>query len=84
MRSDIGALEASITAAQSSYDRVSAHNSQEMSRLRGQRHMEWSDMLRGLARSQAMFASHMADVWCQVAEDLGADKEVVAGLRTRS
>lgn len=84
MTSDIAALESSITAAQSSYDRVSAHNTQEMTRLRGQRQLEWYDMLRGLANSQKLFATYMRDVWCQVASDLGADGQVLAEIRGQS
>ncbi|GMH43948.1 hypothetical protein BSKO_11882 [Bryopsis sp. KO-2023] len=81
LNSDISALENSIIVAQSSYDRVSAHNTQEMARLRTTRQMEWQDMLRGLATSQATFAAHSTEVWCQVAEELGADSKLLAPLR---
>lgn len=83
VQSDIAALEASIQAAQSTYDRVSAHNTQEMSRLRTQRELDFGDMLRGIAKSQVNFSSHMCEVWCQVAEDLGADPAAISALKSQ-
>eukprot|EP00803_Ostreobium_quekettii_P009878 evm.model.scf_3971.1 EVM.evm.TU.scf_3971.1 scf_3971:176-5910(+) len=78
---DIRALEAAKAAAQTSYDKLAGHNAEELARFREARGRDWADMLRGFAATQAAYATHLMESWCQVAEGLGVDAKVLQGIR---
>lgn len=81
LKNDISALESSLAAAQSCYDDITSHNDKEMERFRRVKEVEWMDMVRGIAESQYHFSKELNEIWCEVAEELGADKNVIAEFR---
>jgi len=80
-KQDIGALEASKAAAQASYEKLASLNAEELTRFREARRMDWSDMLCGFAMTQAAFATQSMELWCRVAEGLGADAKTLQAIK---
>lgn len=80
-KQDIGAIEASKAAAQAAYDKLANLNSEELRRFRESRRIDWFDMLRGFATTQAAFASQSMELWCRVAEGLGADAKILQAIQ---
>jgi hypothetical protein len=77
---DIRACEASHRASVQEYERIKERNLEEWERVTAARRADLSHMLSGFARVEAAYAARAADVWRQVAEELGADVSVLPPL----
>lgn len=81
VRNDVSTLEHSIEAADAEYSKIKKINFEEMDRYCAQKNKDFTAMLHSLACVQAAYADRSAEVWLQVAKELGATEEQVAEAR---
>eukprot|EP00775_Hariotina_reticulata_P008356 gene8356-8540_t len=82
LRTDISRLELSITSAKAEYEKIKAANLTETARFAAERRAEYSLMLENFTAIQVAAAERMAEVWVQLASELGASPEELAAVRT--
>jgi len=83
LKGDCAKLECSISAARAEYERIATVNHQELARTSGELS---SDLLRlgaALAAGQAASATRTAEVWLQLAGELGVPPQLLSGVRTK-
>ncbi|KAF6260499.1 hypothetical protein COO60DRAFT_1684872 [Scenedesmus sp. NREL 46B-D3] len=81
LRTDVARLELSIGAAKAEYDKIKAANVAETARFAAERRAEYSVMLENFTATQVAAAERTAEVWVQLAAELGASPEELAAVR---
>eukprot|EP00882_Tetradesmus_deserticola_P031814 GHRQ01035987.1.p1 GENE.GHRQ01035987.1~~GHRQ01035987.1.p1 ORF type:complete len:138 (+),score=70.31 GHRQ01035987.1:187-600(+) len=84
LRTDISRLELSIGAAKAEYDKIKAANVAETARFAAERRAEYSAMLENFTATQVAAAERTAEVWVQLAAELGASPDELAAVRANT
>lgn len=77
MKNEIASMELTIKAAQDTYDDIKNINESELKRFQTSKENDFRSMVHSIACVQAAFADRSAEVWVNVAKDLGATKEQI-------
>lgn len=81
LQGDISCLELSIGAAKAEYDKIKAANLSETARFAAERRAEYCQMLEAFTATQVAASERLAEVWVQLAGELGASPEELAAVR---
>eukprot|EP00879_Flechtneria_rotunda_P026570 GHRR01028342.1.p1 GENE.GHRR01028342.1~~GHRR01028342.1.p1 ORF type:complete len:116 (-),score=57.90 GHRR01028342.1:46-393(-) len=84
LKGEISCLELSISAAKAGYDKIKAVNLAETARFAAERRAEYSQMLENFTATQVAAAERMAEVWVQLAAELGATPEQLAAVKVNN
>eukprot|EP00878_Enallax_costatus_P044804 GHUV01053557.1.p1 GENE.GHUV01053557.1~~GHUV01053557.1.p1 ORF type:complete len:166 (+),score=67.33 GHUV01053557.1:490-987(+) len=84
LRNDISCLELSIGAARAEYDKIKAANLSETARFAAERRAEYMQMLENFTATQVAAAERSAEVWVQLAGELGATADELAAVRANT
>lgn len=82
LRGDVSRLELSIGAAKAEYDKIKAANLSETARFAAERRAEYLQMLENFTATQVAASERLAEVWVQLAGELGASPDQLAAVRT--